>query len=146
MASTYLSYARQPSTIIPLWLAGLIAAGLSAGANAVIYGIARAADLIPHAVLVETPGGREPITLPQVLLLSILPVVGATLLYALLRRVTVRPVRTVWVIGGIVLLASFAMPFAIPDVPLRMALTLNLMHIVTALAALGALTRLARPA
>ena len=145
MASTHLSRSTRLTPSTPLWLAGIIAATLSAGANVVVYGVARAADLIPPSVLIETPGGREPITLAQVLLLSVLPVVGAILLYALLRRLTTRPVRSFWIIGSVVLLASFAMPISSPDVPPRMALTLNLMHVVTALAVLGTLPRLARP-
>ncbi len=145
MTSSLLSRARQSSPAMPLWLAGLIAIVLSAGINAGLYGIARAADLIPSSVLVETSGGREPITLAPVLLLSTLPVVGATLLYALLTRVTARPARSFWTIGIVVLVASFAMPFSIPDVPLKMALTLDLMHLVTAVVTLGTLTRVARP-
>lgn len=145
MSSTLLSHARQSSPATPLWLTSLIAVVLSAVANAVIYGVARTGDAIPHSVLVETPRGSEPITLVPVLLFSILPIVVATILYGLLLRFTARPARAFWVIGLVVLVASFAMPFTIPGVPMKMALTLNLMHLVTAVAALGTLTRLARP-
>lgn len=142
MASTVSQSQRASFTHASLWRAGLIAAIISSVGNGIVYGIGRAADTIPQSVMVDTPTGEDPITFAPVIMFSILPVIIATLLYAVLLRSTQRPARMFWIIGTVVLVASFISPLTIPDAPAKMIVTLNLMHVVTALAAMGTITRL----
>ena len=68
--------------------------------------------------------------------MSIVPVVVAVLAYLLLRRTIDRPARVFRIVGGGLLVLSLMMPFGIPDVPVKMALVLDLMHVVCGLAIL----------
>ena len=133
--------AKQTSTY--LWRAGLIAAVLAATANALIYGIGRMAGTIPQSVEVDALSGNGPVTVTAVIFTSVLAVLVATLFYAVLRRTARRPERTFLIAGTILLVVSLTMPFSIPGVPMKMAVTLALMHITTAIVALGGLVWLA---
>jgi heme A synthase len=97
-------------------------------------------------VLVQTPSGNERVTLGLVVVTSILPVLVAAALFAVRRRSARHPARTFWRIGIVVLVVSLVLPISITDVPLNMALTLSLMHVVAATVALGVLTRMSRAA
>jgi len=119
-----------------MWRASLIALAISAVVNAAIFLIGRAADLIPASVEVQSPAGEGRLTIAAVLLMSIVPVIAAALLYLLRRRWTDRPARAFGIVGSVLLVLSLAMPFGVPDVPMKMALTLGLMHVVTGLAIL----------
>ena len=133
--------AKQSST--SLWKAGLIASAIAAASNALIYGLGRIADSIPQSVEVDTLSGTGPVTAMTVIFSSVLAVIVATLFYAVLRRRARRPERTFLIAGTVLLVVSLAMPFSIPDVPMKMAVTLALMHITTAVIALGGLVWLA---
>ena len=122
-----------------LWKAGLIATAIAAASNALIYGLGRIAGTIPQSVEVDTPSGNGPLIVTTVIFTSVLAVIVATLFYALLQHITRRPVRTFLIAGTVLLVLSLAMPFSIPDVSMKMAITLALMHITTAIIALGGL-------
>ena len=132
-----LKQAKRSST--SLWKAGLIAAALAAAANTLIYGAGRIAGTIPQSVEVDTFSGTGPVTVTAVIFTSVLAVLVATLLYAVIRRIARRPERTFLIAGSLLLVVSLAMPFSIPDVPAKMAVTLAFMHITTAIFALGGL-------
>ena len=133
--------AKQSSTY--LWKAGLVASAIAAATNALIYGVGRIAGAIPQSVKVDTLSGNGPVTVATVIFTSVLAVLVATLFYAVLRRIARRPERTFLIAGTVLLVMSLAMPFSIPDVPMKMAVTLALMHITTAVIALGGLVWLA---
>ncbi len=96
-------------------------------------------------MLVSTPGGSEPITLLPVILASAQGALGASIAFALLRRLTARPVRSLWAIGGDVTLLSLIPALMVPDAPERMIATLGTLHLVAAAISITTLTRLARP-
>ena len=106
-------------------LTGLTAAAVNAG----IYFVAHGLGLIPAAVLVN----GQPLTVVPVIISSILPVLVAAGVFALLGRFTKNPVRIFTILAGVLLIASFVNPYvAIPGVPPAMAIVLNLMHVVVA--------------
>jgi len=131
------SYANS-STI---WTNVGIAAAISVVLNVAIFLIGRAIDLIPESVEIQSPAHEGAMTISPVIVMSIVPVIVATLLYAALRKMTSRPARLFRVIGGVLLGLSLLLPFGIPDVPAKMALTLDLMHMVTGLAILVLIPR-----
>lgn len=130
---------------LPLWQAGIAAIIVTAVTNAIVYAVARAAETLPPSVVVNTPGGSEPITLLPVVFASAQGALGAAIAFALLRRVTARPVRNLWTVGGVVTLLSLIPVFMIPDAPGRMIATLVVMHLVAAVVSITMVTRLARP-
>ena len=119
-----------------LFMNGLIAAAISVVLNVAIFLIGRAADLIPESVTVQSPTGEGALTIGPVIVMSIVPVVVAVLVYLLLRRVTARAAGVFRIVGGGLLVLSLLLPWGIPDVPAKMALTLDLMHVVSGLAIL----------
>lgn len=135
---------RMSGATLPFWQAGLIAAVSAAAGNAIVYAIGRALETIPHSVTVAMGSGDEPITLTPVISSSILAALVGTMIYAVLRRFFTLPKRLFTIIGVILVLVSLAIPFSIPDVPAKMALTLCLMHLVAAIAILESITRLVR--
>ncbi len=118
------------------WMKGLAAGATAAAINALIFMIGRAADLIPESVAVATPVGEGPLTIGPVLLMSILPALLAVPVYLVIGRLSSRPVRVFRIVAGVLLLFSLLMPFGIPGVPMKMALTLDLMHLVAGAAIL----------
>ena len=118
------------------WRNGALAAVISVVLNVVLFLVGRAADLIPETVSVQSPTGEGPMTAGPVIVMSIVPVVVAMLVYRILRRTTARPARVFRIVGGGLLVVSLLLPFGIPDVPAKMALTLDLMHVMTGLAIL----------
>ncbi|MEM8506284.1 MAG: DUF6069 family protein [Bacteroidota bacterium] len=98
--------------------------------NILIFYIGQNTGFISKALPVLSDG--SPIGLPAVVLASVFPVFVATLLLWVLSFV-LKKYRVIFsVICFVVLFLSFATPFSIPNVPVKMAMTLNLMHIVVA--------------
>lgn len=130
---------------LPLWQAGIVAILATTLAAVIVYSIASAAGTLPDSVPVPTPNGEEPITLAPAILASAQGALAAAIVYALLRRLTARPDRILWLIGGSVLALSLIPVFAIDDAPAKMIVTLLAMHVAAGLTAIGTLTRLTRP-
>lgn len=128
----------------PWWLAGISAATAAAVTNAIVYGLARAAETIPQDVLVDSPTGEEPIGLAPVIFASIVPILIAAVLYVILRRFTAQPIRNLWIVAVAVLVLSFVQPFTISEAPAKMVVTLLIMHIVAVFVGIGTFTRLVR--
>lgn len=102
--------------------------------NSVLYFIGNSAGIIDTTVGMPKPdGGVDAITIVPVIMASIVPVVGAALLLALLNRFTANPLRIFGIVAIVLLLLSFTNPFmGIPNIPTGMALWLDMMHIVVA--------------
>ncbi len=106
-------------------LTGFVAAAL----NTVIFFTAKALGLLPDTALIQ----GQPLTVVPVIISSILPVLVAAGVFALLGRFTRQPVRIFTILAFVLLLASFLNPFmGIPGVTIPMGLVLNLMHVVVA--------------
>ena len=127
-----------------LW-AGPLTATIAAAANAVVYFIARAVGTLSDTVVV--PGANQPITLAPVVSFSFLQVLLAAVVLAVIARFAQRPVRTFRIVATVVLLLSFLQPpLLITGAPVSFILTLELMHIVAGVIAIGLLTTLPRKA
>jgi Family of unknown function (DUF6069) len=97
--------------------------------NAGLFLICSATGIIPSDFLVPQ-ANNQPITLVPVIISSILPLVIGTLGFMVLAKFTQKPVMIFGIIVAVLVGLSLYSPFSIPNVPLGMALALNLMHIV----------------
>lgn len=126
-----------------LWLAP-VAALAAAGANGLVYFVASALGFISQDLLISTPGGEAPLTIAPVVISSIVGALGAAAVFAIIGLFARRPVRLFRIIAAVVLVLSFATPLTIPDAPVSMILSLEVMHVVAWAVIVGLLTTLAR--
>lgn len=129
--------AAKPSAAT-IWRNGVIAAAVSAVVNAIFYLVGAALGGFPSIVL--TPMGTS-ITLVPVLIMSIVPVLLGTLAYQILTRLNVNANLWFVVITAAVFIAMFPGPLGISGAPTLMVVLLEVMHVVTAGAAVYFLTR-----
>jgi hypothetical protein len=123
-----------------LWVVPLAAVS-AAVANAVVYFVASALGAMPQDFVVQDSG---PLTLAPVVLSSLIGAAGAAVIFTLVALLARRPIRTFRIVAAVVLMLSFATPLTIPEAPLSVILTLELMHVVAAVIITGMLTTLAR--
>lgn len=117
-----------------------LAAIASAAVNAVLFFIGKATGLLSDSVLIQP--ANQPISLIPVIISSILPTLLAGAVLALLNRFLSAPLRIFNIIAVVLLVLSFASPFAsIPNVPIGMGVWLNVMHVVVAGAVVFAFNR-----
>lgn len=137
MASTQQATRRAVGDI---WKAGLIAAGVAAIINVVLYLIGRALGSFPDTAL--TPMGR-PVDIFGAAFVSVLGVLGGTVVYTALTRFMDTPRANRWftIIAIVVLVVMVASPFAIPGAPVSQIVIMEIMHLVAGLAAIYFLTR-----
>jgi Family of unknown function (DUF6069) len=117
--------------------AGVLAAGISAIANALVLAVA--SSLFGPVVIPPD----EAVTSGQVMAASVAGSVGAAAIFAIIGRFTRRPVRVFWGIAAVGLLLSF-LPIALAGVTGSSAGTLAFMHALAAATNVGLLTRLGR--
>ena len=137
MTHSFSTHAAKPSAPTTVWQAGLMAAVASSLVNAVIYGLARMLNAIPQSIEANSPLGKGPITLGAIVSSTLLAVIAATLVFAVLRKITDRHARVFRIVALAALILSLASPFSIPDVTAGMAISLVLMHVATALVTVG---------
>ena len=125
-----------------LVVVALLTAVAAVGANAVVYLVSAAVGAMPQDVVVN---GRGPITLPVVAAMSAQGALAGAIIYALIGRLSRRPVRAFRVVAAVVLVLSLAGPLTIPGAPIPMILALELMHVVAAAVVVGLLTTMAAP-
>jgi Family of unknown function (DUF6069) len=118
---------------------GVLAAVLSAGANALVLAIASS---FLGAIVIPPEGV---VTFGQVVGASVAGAVGAAAIFAVIGRFTRRPIRMFWGVATVGLILSF-LPIALVGVTGWSAGTLALMHVVAAVTNVGLLTTLGRVA
>ena len=123
-----------------LWATPLAAVAAAVG-NAVVYFVASALGAMPQDFVVQ---GSGPITLAPVVLSSLIGAAGAAVIFAVVVLLSRRPIWTFRIVAVVALVLSFVTPLTIPGAPLSLILTLELMHVVTAVIITGVLTTLAR--
>ncbi|MFC5368352.1 DUF6069 family protein [Salinirubrum litoreum] len=115
---------------------GALALLLSAAANALLLAAILASGAVPPFMA---------LAYGPVIFVSLLGALGATVVYALLARRVTDPDRTFVRVAAVALLLSFAPNVALylsdPAVTLGVLLSLASMHVVAAVASVGALTR-----
>lgn len=125
-----------------LWKTGLAAAVLAAVLNAAIYAASVAAGVFPSLTFQPDVGAQ--MSVEPILLVSVAGALAGVGAFALLRGRLARPVPVFLRIAAVVLLLSFAAPFAIPGTALLQGLVLNVMHVVVAAGVVWAVLRTGR--
>ena len=143
------SSTTQGEQIIPmskLWRVGLIAAVGASFANLVFYWITKALFGIPYIIPMGGPSGPlEPMPAGVIILLDVVPAIGATILLALLGKFVARPIRLFWIISGIGFIISFILPLTLPaTVATSTIVGLSIMHPIAWGIIAGVLTTLGR--
>lgn len=120
-----------------LWWTGLLAAVVATIGNIIVQMVTEA--------LFTIPASFPPFDIPRIALFSVIGVVGATIVFGLLGRFTERPIRWFWIVSVVVLLLSFIPNIAmlttgaLPGTTVPGVVSLMVMHVVAAAAALGVL-------
>jgi hypothetical protein len=134
--STVTDRRGEPLTAGTLAARAAVATVLAAAANAALVAGGSAAGVAE---------GFRAVSYPPVLFLTVVGVVGATVLYALLLHRSDAPDRTFVRVAGAVLVLSFVPDLALlafdPAATVAGVVVLMLMHVVVAAASVGALTR-----
>ena len=114
-------------------IAGLIGGGIAAVANVVVYFIA------PVLNVSQPDGSLGPVTIGPIIAASIMPAIFAAIFLWLLRRYTGNGTRIFQIVAVILLLLSFASPFA-AAASTGIAIWLNVMHLIAGVAIIWSLT------
>jgi hypothetical protein len=132
------STAVETVSMRKIWLTGLLAAAISAVVNAIIFFVAAATGLLDTNFVMQPLG--QTLTVVPVIASSFIGVLVGTAVFAALAKFTSRPISIFRVVAIVVLVLSFIQPLLIPNVPLGMLLTLELMHVVAGVIAIYLLT------
>jgi hypothetical protein len=132
---------QQVVPISKLWWVGLVAAAGAAIANLILFLITRGLG-IPYIMPLQGPDAAlEALPASMVIIASVVPAIGATILFAILGKFLAQPIRVFWIIAAVFLVISFAGPFTFPTaVALSTKIGLTLMHVVAGAAIVGILT------
>lgn len=122
---------RAASNGRKLWVAGAVATIAAVLGNVVVYLIANA---VAGPISAPNPAGEGdiPIHIAAPIILTTLGIVGATVVFGIVKRRSAQPVRTFVTIALVVLAASylvFLLPLGMPGVTI---FVLGLMHLVAA--------------
>ena len=100
---------------------------------------------IPDSVEVGGFGGDPaPIGVGNVIIAKVMGLAVAGIVFAVISRISARPIRLFWYVAAVVLVISFSGPFTISDAPGDMVAALLLMHLLVAVVGMGVMTRVAR--
>lgn len=135
-----ISIKQSRGKLIGASLLGIISAVV---ANSIVYGIFSTLDAIPDTIL--SPFNNEPITNISIIIDTTIGTLGASLVYVGFLAWVKQPIRRYQILSAILLILSFAYPLLIEDIPLKMYLALNVMHIIAAAVIVGVLTTFANP-
>lgn len=121
----------------------LLAIVASIIATVIAFYIVDAAGLIPDSVTIERMNGDNgAIGVGDVIGTVLFDWVIAGIVLLLLRAFTKRPLRIFLIIAVVALVASFALPaIQIDDIPAKMVVGLDILHVVAAVSGLGVLYR-----
>lgn len=112
------------------FMAGLMAAGVATGLNALLFFIFKALGIIVDNIFIQQ---NQPLTVFPVIISSILPSLIASLVFFLLEKFTKNGFKVFRIIALVLVVLSFINPFmGIPNVTVAYAVVLNLMHVVVA--------------
>jgi hypothetical protein len=134
-----------------IWQTGLLAGGVAAIGNLIVYFIAQALG-VNFNFITPPAGTTAPPFALAVVMASLIGVLLATLVFWLMPRLTQRPITIYRIVAVVALVLSFAQPFSlnmgmIPGagpVGIETIIALNLMHLVAGVSAIYFLTTRAR--
>lgn len=134
--------AQKIAPLSKLWWVGLVAGAASAVANLVFFFITSAAGLVYQIPLQGPDAPLEALPAFAIIVASVVPAIGATLLFFLLGRFLSQGVRIFVIVSVLFLIASFAMPFTLPaTVAMSTKIALNVMHVISGVAIVGVLLK-----
>ena len=143
------SNSTQNEQVVPLsklWWVGLVVAAGASIANLVFFWITKGLFSVPYIVPMGGPSGplrAQPAGL--IIVLTVVPAIGATILLAFLGKFLSRPFRVFWIISAGVFVISFMLPLSLPStVATSTQIGLSLMHIIAASVIVGVLSTLGR--
>ncbi len=118
----------------------------SAVAAVIAFFIVDAAGLLPNSVTIDRMNGDNgPIGAVDVFGTVLFDWVIAAVVFLLLRAFTKRPLKWFLIIATVVLIGSFALPaIQIENVPAKMVVGLDILHVVAAISGVGVLYRYLR--
>ncbi len=119
----------------------LIAGVAAAISNTLVFFVASALGAIPQSVRLPAPV-NGPLSVGPVIVASIIGVLLAAIVFAVIGLAARRPVRLFRIVATVALLLSLLLPATIPGAPVSMILSLMLMHVVAWAASVGALATL----
>jgi hypothetical protein len=125
-----------------LWWLALVAGAVAFIGNLVVFILAE--NLFGVSLMIPaTPGSDAlaPLSLAPLAGASFVPAIAAAIVLALLGRFLARPIRVFQILAAVLLLVSFGAPLGLP-VDGAAKVVLIVMHVVTAGAIVGLLTRL----
>ncbi len=130
MASATLSSgATQQVVLRKIPLAALIGGVIGAVGNVLVFFIAQALGVVFNIPMGGPTAPLQALPVPAVVIFTIVPAIGAGLLFAVLARFTKQPLTIFYIIAGVFLLISFFPTFSIP-VPSGVQISLAIMHVV----------------
>lgn len=96
--------------------------------NSILFILGQNMGLISTSLII--PNAGTPLKLPMIIMSSSMPVILGGLIYFILNKNTVNPKKYFNIISIGFLIVSLYGPFSIPEVPMSMAIVLNIMHVV----------------
>jgi hypothetical protein len=129
---------RGPS----LWRQGLRAGLVSSVVNSGIYIGAALVGIFPHIMKIDP--GEPGMTVLAVVLVSMVASFAGMAAWKLVERFTDRPLRPYLWLAGIVLVLSFAAPYAVPGTTGAQTFVQNILHVVVAAAVVWQVWRISR--
>lgn len=120
-------------------MAGLMAAGLAAVVNAVLFFIFHAAGIITDDIMIQP---NTPMTVVPILISSIMPTLIAAAVFFLIEKNSQNGVKIFTIVALVLMVLTFANPFmGIPGVTVAYGIALNVMHVVVVAALLFFINR-----
>jgi Family of unknown function (DUF6069) len=154
MASPSISYAATATRVATsgrlavarLPLAALLTIALATLVNVALFFLFSAVGFITPAVEISTFAGPQPLEPVMVVSMTVIQMLlGVLVLAGIIRFRRTDAERTWQIVAAVVLVLSFAVPFAgIPGAPLSYDLALDAMHVVAGMLAIWMLPALAR--
>lgn len=120
-------------------IAGLLAAGVAAVVNTILFFIFHAVGVITDDIMIQP---NTPMTVVPIIISSIMPTLIATVVFFLIEKYTNNGFKIFTIISIILMVLTFANPFVgIPGIGVAYGIVLNVMHVVVVAALLFFINR-----
>lgn len=136
----------ESSRRIPLVriLVGTIAAIVAATVvNVIVFYIGDAAGAFPDDFRFDSPGGETSMGVGNVILTTVMYLALGGIVFAIISRLSRRPVRMFWYVATVAFVLSLVTPFTLEGAPGDMIAFLLLMHLLAAVIGVWVMTRVA---
>ncbi len=121
-------------------LAAIVAATV---VNVIVFSIGDAAGAFPDDFRFSAPGGETSMGVSNVVSTTITFLALGGIVFAVISRLSSRPVRVFWYVAAVAFVLSLVTPFTIEDAPGDMIAVLLLLHLLAAVIGVWVMTRVA---